>query len=240
MEIYKIIILILVSIVIYLLFNNIIKKPVKIKKILAHRGYNKIKQEENSIKSVSDAIKLNFKGVEIDVFYDDVRKDLLCSHDGYSDPHTELSLDELLKIDCPACFDKFIFWIDIKNLTIQNVFDCIKKINEYENKYNNKYIFIESQNYICLSIISCLTNTNTSYWIEDWEELLLPNFFTFTSMSFGIYDRNPKIYELLSKNPIHLFTIDNKDKLKSYYSSERISILLTDTDVNEENLFVKF
>lgn len=236
MEIYKIIILILITIVIYFLFNNIIKKPISIKKILAHRGYNEIKEEENSIKSVNEAIRLNFKGVEIDVFYDDVRKDLLCSHDGYNDPHTELSLDELLKINCLSCLDKFIFWIDIKNLTIYNVFDCIKKINEYQNKYNNKYIFIESQNYICLSIISYLTNVDTSYWIKNWNELLLPNFFTYTSMSFGIYDKNPTLYELLSKNPIHLFTINDKNKLKSYYSSKRISILLTDTDINEENI----
>lgn len=104
------------------MFNNVIKKPITIKKILAHRGYNKIKEEENSIKSVNEAIKLNFKGVEIDVFYDDIRQDLLCSHDGYNDPHTELSLDELLKIDCLTCSDKYIFWIDIKNLTISNVF----------------------------------------------------------------------------------------------------------------------
>lgn len=94
----------------------------------------------------------------------------------------------------------------------------MKKINEYQNKYNNKYIFIESQNYICLSIISYLTNIDTSYWIEDWNELLLPNFFTYTSMSFGIYDKNPILYELLSKNPIHLFTINDKKKLKSHYS----------------------
>ena len=59
MEIYKIIILILITIVIYFLFNNIIKKSISIKKILAHRGYNDIKEEENSIKSVNEAIKLN-------------------------------------------------------------------------------------------------------------------------------------------------------------------------------------
>ena len=55
-------------ILINLLFNNFIKKPVHIKHILSHRGYSTIKDDENTIKSVKEAIHKKFKGVEIDIF----------------------------------------------------------------------------------------------------------------------------------------------------------------------------
>lgn len=220
METY-IIVIILILIVIYLLFNNFIKKQVMHKHVLAHR--------ENTIKGVKEAIDLNFKGVEIDIFYDESRQDLVVSHHHYDDPKTVLSLDELLKIDCSKCSDKFIVWLDFKNLTLNNVFTSINLLTEYQKKYSNKYLFVESENYLGLLFISFFSKINTSYWINGWDELLLPNFFTYTSLNYSYFDKNPAVYKILSKNPINLFTINNENKLKDFNSINEISMLLTDT-----------
>ena len=194
-------------ILINLLFNNFIKKPVHIKHILSHRGYSTIKDDENTIKSVKEAIHKKFKGVEIDIFYDKSMRDFLISHDQYDDPSNLLSLEKILELDYP---EYFIFWLDLKNLSIKNVFSCREKIIEYTKKYDKSYIFVESQSYVGLLFLSIQSSIKTSYWISHWIQLLLPTPFTFTSLDYRRYSKNSLFYNTLSKNPINLFTINNK------------------------------
>ena len=233
--IYRILTILIIMISIsYFCANNLIKKRINRKSILAHRGYWKTNDEQNTLKSVQEAIKRNFKGVEIDIFYDESKRDFVVSHDSYDEPTNLLSLKQLLQLDTPS---DFIFWLDLKNLSFKNAFSCRKKFIQYNKQFDNLFMFVESISYLGLLLLSSKSNIKTSYWIHHWIQLLLPQvFFTFTSLSYKSYDKNPFLYNIFSKNPINLFTINDKNKLKSYYSMKRISILLTDTEINEGKL----
>ena len=233
--IYRNFIIFIISIKIFYIFvNNLIKKKINRKYILAHRGYWKTSDEQNTVESIQEAIKRNFKGVEIDIFYDESKCDFVISHDPYDEPNNLLSLKQVLELNIPS---DFIFWLDLKNLSVKNAFSCRKKFIEYYKQFNNLFIFVESKSYIGLLLVSILSNIKTSYWINHWIKLLLPQLlFTFTSLSYKTYDKNPLLYNIFSKNPINLFTINDENKLKSYYSMKRISILLTDTEKNESKL----
>ena len=227
----------IIIILIYLFQNNLMNKKVNRKAILAHRGYWQTYNEQNTIKSVQEAIKRKFKGVEIDIFYDESISDFVISHDPYDDPTNLLSLKQVLELDIPTYF---IFWLDLKNLSLKNAFSCRKKFIQYNKKFNNIFMIVESSSYMGLLIVSSLSNIKTSYWIDHWIQLLLPQLlFTFTSLIYTHYDNNQLLYNLFSKNPINLFSINNKNKLKSYYSMEKISILLTKTEINERNFYKK-
>ncbi len=233
MNLFNIIYIILIIIVCYFLFNNIIKKSVNKKHILAHRGFSITKKEENTLKSIEVAINKNFKGVEIDIFYDKTIDDFVVSHDKYKNPRDLLSLEDMFNINIPK---NFIFWLDLKNLSDSNVNKCKKKFIDYMNKFKNIEFFVESTSYHNLLKISFLSNIKTSYWINNWEQLLYPQWFTYTSLSYQNYDKNPVLFDLFSRSPINLFTINNKEKLKSYYSKNRTAFLLTDTSIIEDNL----
>ena len=93
--------IIIILIIFYIIFNNLIKNPIKNKFILAHRGYSENKNEENSIKSVKEAIKKKFKGVELDIFYDNSIKDFVVTHDKYDDPLLFPILEDILELNIP-------------------------------------------------------------------------------------------------------------------------------------------
>ena len=186
-----------------------------------------------AIKSIEIAINKNFMGVEIDIFYDKTIDDFVVSHDSYKNPRLLLSLEDMFKINIPK---NFVFWLDLKNLSDSNVYECKKKFKDYRNKYNDIDFFVESISYKNLLKISFLTNINTSYWINNWKQLLYPQWFTYTSLSYQNYDKNPELFDLFSKSPINLFTINNKEKLKTYYSKKSTAFLLTDTSLIEDNI----
>ena len=50
------------------------------------------------------------------------------------------------------------------------------------------------------------------------------------------YNKTPLLYNFFSKNPINIFTVNKKEMLKKLYSVNRISYILTDTNINESNL----
>ena len=179
--IYKILpILILIISISYFCANSLIKKKINRKSILAHKGYWKTNDEQNTVKSVQEAIKRDFKGVEIDIFYDESKRDFVVSHDPYDDPNNLLSLKKLLQLDIPS---DFIFWLDLKNLSVLNAFSCRKKFIQYNKQFDNLFIFVEAQSYLGLLILSIKSNVKTSYGIYHWIQLLLPQiFFTFTSL----------------------------------------------------------
>ena len=60
--------------------------------------------------------------------------------------------------------------------------------------------------------------------------------FTFTSLSHKIYNKNKLLYNITSRNPINLFTINKRNSLKYYYLNKKVSMLLTDTEINEAKL----
>ena len=228
---YKKIIICLIFI--YICFNNLFKNKLKKKCIIAHRGYWKKYEEQNSIKSVEEAIKKKFKGVELDIFYDKKINDFVLSHDIYDNADNLLKLKDILKVDIPR---DFLFWLDLKNLCILNAFNCRKKILEYKKEFNID-IIIESFSFIGLIIISYNSNIDTSFNIINFIQLLLPQIlFKYISIDYRLYDLNSSLYNIFSKNPINIFTVNNKNKLKYYYSNKRISIILTDNYINENKL----
>lgn len=222
---------ILAILVVYLLFNCIIKTPVEKKHVWCHRGYSETTSDENSVKSITDAISFNFTGVELDIFYDKILDDFIVSAYSYntSVPNKPTLNDLFL-----AAGSDLMVWLDVKNLSPDNAHDFKRKIIYYKENYDVDF-FVESWQYGNLFTLSSGTNIQTAYEVFHCLQLLLPQWFTYTSMTHTVYEESPTLCDLLSRNPIHLSTINDFDKLKEYYERKRVSILLTDTKINEHN-----
>tara|TARA_B100001059_G_C17793239_1_gene561443 strand:- start:9 stop:764 length:756 start_codon:yes stop_codon:yes gene_type:complete len=222
---------ILAILLVYLLFNSIIKTPVEKKHVWCHRGYSETSSDENSVKSINDAIMFNFTGVELDIFYDKILDDFIVS--AYSYNTTAPNKPTLHDLFLAAGSDLMV-WLDVKNLSPDNAHDFNRKIKYYKENYDVDF-FVESWQYGNLFTLSSGTNIQTAYEVFHCLQLLLPQWFTYTSMTYTVYEESPALCDLLSRNPIHLSTINDEDKLNEYYKRERVSILLTDTNINENN-----
>lgn len=100
-------------------------------KLFAHRGYVENNIKQNSIASLKNAVKNQFKGVEFDVW--NVNNDLIISHDKpKSDP-----LNLLPKFKDYLIFKNQIeYWIDFKNLDLKNIEVTLKILEEEILKAN--------------------------------------------------------------------------------------------------------
>ena len=94
-------------------------------KLFAHRGYVENNIKQNSIASLKNAVKNQFKGIEFDVW--NINNDLIISHDKpKSDP-----LNLLPKFKDYLIFKNQIeYWIDFKNLDLKNIEVTLKILEE--------------------------------------------------------------------------------------------------------------
>jgi len=110
----------------------------------------------------------DFKGVEVDVFFETEKRVFDVRHHGKYRGKT--LLDFLNNINDNELF----FWIDLKNLNNKNVLAVVERLNELiESGVNKEHLIIESKNIKLLEILQ-IENFYVSYW--------LPSFNLFRSM----------------------------------------------------------
>jgi len=122
-------------------------------KIFAHRGYVQNNIKENSIASLKNAIKNNFKAIEFDIWFED--GELYLSHDRPS----LISRKNLARFRDYLIYDnKIDYWLDFKNLDENNVVDAmnIVKNDLMDNKIDLSKIYFAPYitNYDLAEIVS--------------------------------------------------------------------------------------
>ena len=105
---------------------------------------------------------VDFKGVELDVFYETDKRVFDIRHDGQYKGKT--LLDFLNNINDKKLF----FWIDLKNLNNKNVFAVVERLNELiESGVKKEHLIIESKNIKLLGILK-KDNFYVSYWLPSF------------------------------------------------------------------------
>ncbi|WP_371372669.1 glycerophosphodiester phosphodiesterase [Thalassotalea aquiviva] len=210
-------------------------------KVWAHRGYHK-EFEQNSIKAVKKAIELNAKGIEVDVFFDEVLNDYIISHDyPYNLKYGKLlTLKELFN----SVNNDVYFWLDFKNLKYldeANINSAVSRFLQLTKEHHLKdRVLIESQSANHLKAFS-LEGFNTSYWITFNERDGKLNFLIeiyklkikyileyFSAVSMGYQNYSPILKDSLNSLPILLFTVNEKNILKEFLRNEYVKVTLSD------------
>jgi glycerophosphoryl diester phosphodiesterase len=93
--------------------------------LFAHRGYLDNKYQENSLESLKAAKNYNFNGIEIDLWFCD--DDFIISHD---DPKKIKSFKEVFLKDFLIYKENFLYWLDFKNLTAENIEKATLRLSE--------------------------------------------------------------------------------------------------------------
>jgi glycerophosphoryl diester phosphodiesterase len=94
-------------------------------KIFAHRGYVQNNIKENSIASLKNAVKNNFKAIEFDIWLDD--GELYLSHD----KPPLASKNNLARFrDYLIYENKLYYWLDFKNLDENNVVEAMNIVKK--------------------------------------------------------------------------------------------------------------
>ena len=214
-------------------------------KVWGHAGYSK-EYEVNSLPGYKQAFDLGAGGVELDVHYDLDLDRFIVSHDFPYDKRDGrlLKLEEVMT----ELAGRGYFWLDFKNLKRMKTREAkraARRLSDLIQRFNlNNRVIVESKNALNLAVIS-RAGIPASYWInvnrkkEGFETKL--RVFGFKAMflygrfsAFSLDHRNytPYLQKTFKNLPVHLFTINNKEKILEYLYRENVKVILSD-----ENFF---
>jgi hypothetical protein len=213
-------------------------------KVWAHRGFFKEGLKPNSIESIAAAYDLGAAGVEIDVFYDRKTNLFGVSHDY---PYNLQSGRMLMLEEVFRTVGKYgYFWLDFKNLadlTKEEAKKAVLELHALLTKYDlvQKSI-VESINPFNLALAS-KAGLHTSCWIQpdtgpdtDFFRFRFDTFryklfclygdFSAISMDYNYF--NKEVAAVFSPIPIHLFTVNDRQKLTALLDEKNVKIVLSD------------
>jgi len=212
-------------------------------KVWGHRGYFK-DYPENSIESFSEAFDRGAHGVELDIFFDNNLQDFIVSH--YY-PYNLVN-GKLLTLEnvFSAVGNRGYFWVDFKQLdAVPDVDFVVDKMERLIKKFNLlDKVIIESTKGILLRKFS-QKSIHTSYWIvfppkgklspfrfilriKDFLYRSLIGFSNFSAISMFHNHYNNYTKKTYSHLPIHLFIVNDKDKLSKYIDYNAVKVILSD------------
>ncbi len=116
-------------------------------KLFSHRGLLSRNVKENTIKSFQNAFDNHFEAMEIDIWY--YKKEFILSHDKPKDLNNCDNLANLFK----QFGNKIDYWLDFKNLNLDNIKEASYNLKINADKFNidyNKIIFVPYLNNINL------------------------------------------------------------------------------------------
>jgi len=197
-------------------------------KLWAHRIL-----DPNRLNSLSD----EFIGYEIDVYFDNEKKNFKISHHGESNNYSLSSfLNEIKGLN------KIKLWIDFKNLDSANVESSIITLDKIAKEYAIKSnIIIESKNITLLSLYK-LNGFYISYWLPSFH--FIKSVFNIIDIRDDLIDYKPNAISMPSSSvsfyskkfpnyPIHCWTNGlnqeyDKDEIRNLNKQKNIKIILTD------------
>ncbi len=205
--------------------------------IWSHRGvHNRL--QENSLEAFQLAKEQGFKGVEIDVFYDNGK--FVVSHDK---PYQLVNGEILLLSQVFKQFESELFyWIDLKNINRRNKNEVASNLNEIFNGYEGlqEKVFIESGNGLALRRLS-KKGLNCIYWVQFSRSqpkqflklifikaVILNSHFKGISSDFRFVD---KTFRKQFKNlNWYIFTVDVQLVIDRFMRFKETTVILTDLE----------
>jgi hypothetical protein len=236
-------IILILSVISIVIFSNIKLTDYQFKKKISLLSINPSPQvwahARNSMVSFEQAIVDGAKGIEIDVHYDSSLFKFVISHDHPYQTHNGnlLFLEELLE-KIPF---KGYYWIDLKNLSKENLEDVTKKFKYLIKKYQkHDNLFVESW---VKREISKLSNNGiqTIYWIDVKHppgsfdhlremhiarELIVNSNFYAISGPYEVFQQYRS--DIFSSFPLFVFTVNDRKVLEEFKSNIRVKVILTD------------
>jgi len=215
-------------------------------KVWAHRGFFKEGLEENSIESITKAFDLGAAGTELDVFYDLNLDEYIVSHDY---PYN-LKKGRILKLKdvLKKVGKRGYFWLDFKNLEVlskENAQKATLRMLDLLEKFKlTGKAIVESKNPINLSIVS-RSGLHTSYWVTPetsteenffkfWHDIYKIKLFfiygNFSALSMNHYRFSEDIERRFANIPVHLFTVNDKKRVKELVRKKNVKVILTDEE----------
>ncbi len=214
------------------------KHPYENYELWAHRGFH-INYEQNSIGAFSAALKTGFKGIELDVFYDNSLNKFVVQHDTpYRIDTTSLFLENVFE----RFGDSLRYWIDLKNLNKQNVDNISDRLLSLFVKYKtgNKCYIESAKGYLLQQLAK--RNIQCLYWVQFGRSILKRTLKTtyikwllLTSDFVGITTHH-RLYDNLfihhfGNESIYVFTVNDAQTLKKMDLST-VKVILTDEALN--------
>ena len=221
------------------------------KKFWSHRGLWTTLENQNTLYSIHSAIGAGFKGVEIDVIFDEPTDKFVVSHD---EPYKLQENGEVLTLD--KVFEQIqpqiYFWLDFKNLNKANLDKATKRLEILSSRYNNKpYLLVESRepyslqsvaeqgfytcywvggNYLFKPVLWRQPRAFINWLIEETERrsVIANSGFNCVSQSYHIYEQ--ALRESYSHLNVHVWTNDVSDHAihKRLAGYPEISVILVD------------
>ena len=202
----------------------------------AHRGFTQ-GHPENSIESFDAAERMGYYGIELDIHFLE-RKGFVVIHDLPQDGTCENCLTLTTVFD--RYRDHFYYWLDFKNLDLNNATKSGRILSEYIKLYTLEgHVFVESMNAKALKKLKLtVPQINTIYWIRG----NLKNRFTLFRMKYGtVISRTDTVSmpvhhvsDIYFNNFSHLnmavFTVNNAKRIEHFFK-KGVRIVLTDVDM---------
>lgn len=193
----------------------------------------------NNLKDINPLSK-EFKGVEIDVFYNNNLNKFDVKHHG---KHSELSLGEYFSYSQDYLLK---YWIDFKNLNENNVNKAVILLDSLSNKHSLKNdLIVESKNIELLSKFK-QNDFSICYWLPSFNLIkssyqihqIKANLLKFKPDVISMQYSSVVFYSIKFPNyPIHCWTNDmisqsDKVKIQKLSKNENVKVILTDFKYN--------
>ena len=226
------------------------KTPIGSAKIWTHRGFHE-NASQNSPEAVKLALKNGIKSFEIDIRYVYGINKIVISHDPY--PPAILSARQDLfsffgEIESELHLVDYI-WLDFKNLYFTNIEDSIKILQEVSKKYDlNKKLLIESINPILLrkfsnaGFMTILARAygNKNFKFNETRMYIMRAYAILSKCKFVSLpwqtSSDENTWKALNGYPVGFYTINDRNQLKRLSKEKSVFALLTDLELNPENL----
>jgi glycerophosphoryl diester phosphodiesterase len=208
--------------------------------IWAHRGY-KVGSSDNSIESFDAAKKMGYYGIELDIHFIE-GKGFVVAHDI---PAKEIYNAASLLLD--SVFSRygkqFHYWLDFKNLDLNNAEKSGKLLSKYINLYGLEgRIFVESREARALGKLkSVAPEVNTIYWmhgsLRNSFELFRAKYDTLVSradtVSLPAHYVSDVVFSNFSHLNIAVFTVNDAAVIAGLFQ-RGVRIILTDSDMKQK------
>lgn len=214
------------------MFSSIffLKSEYKHKKFRFYSRYWRHRQ--NSIEFVKDSLKKGFKGVEVDIHFDDGK--FYLSHDPKDSYRGVDTLSELLEA---TRGEQYNLWLDFKNLSFLNARKTCSILSKLFEKYRlYTTALVESKSFAALHVCR-QAKLPTSFWISFSPDSFVGKVkyrlykfiqqryrFRFVSVDKYLGDR--VLNELSSSYEVLLFTIRTEDEKKFFSQRKNVKAIL--------------
>lgn len=210
--------------------------PIKHKpKLWSHRGIG-TQYPENSIEAFEQAIFRKAEGIEIDVYYQPDKRKLCVTHDPPKPDSSYLALDQIIS----RFRDTIFYWIDLKNLNVENAAEIASQLQSFSQKFSLKEkLFIESVEAKPLNRIQS-AGVKTIYWLQYnrlnpvkkylkkiyLKKILYSYQFDGVSTASMFYDADFK--ESFSPIPAFIFHPEDRERIQTLTKDSNVNVILTD------------